>query len=102
MVVVQLDRIRPRLEIFVGPSSNASTNNRRADCHTQTMFSLTQRFLPTILPVRRFSVTASVSNVTLNLTEGEQSIHAKLTEKFSPSALQVQDVSGSKYVDSSG
>ncbi|CCM01041.1 uncharacterized protein FIBRA_03089 [Fibroporia radiculosa] len=29
-----------------------------------------------------------------NLSEGENTIYAKLTEKFSPSELQVQDVSG--------
>ncbi|KAE9405962.1 bola-like protein [Gymnopus androsaceus JB14] len=58
------------------------------------MFSLTRRFLPTTLPVRRFSATPYVSNITPNSTEGEQNIHSKLTEKFQPSVLQVQDVSG--------
>ncbi|KAF9569395.1 bola-like protein [Agrocybe pediades] len=34
------------------------------------------------------------SSATPGLSEGEQLIHDKLTEKFQPSQLQVQDVSG--------
>ncbi|KAG7097231.1 hypothetical protein E1B28_004602 [Marasmius oreades] len=46
--------------------------------------------------IRNFSRTSVSLNQSLPsaLSDGEQSIYAKLTEKFSPSQLQVQDVSG--------
>ena len=41
---------------------------------------------------------ANVSNgPPSNLSEGEQNIYAKLTEKFTPSHVQVQDVSGASW-----
>ncbi|KAF9263673.1 bola-like protein [Marasmius fiardii PR-910] len=46
--------------------------------------------------IRRFSRTSIHSHQSppSKLSDGEQNIYAKLTEKFSPSQLQVQDVSG--------
>ncbi|RDB23257.1 putative bolA-like protein C4B3.11c [Hypsizygus marmoreus] len=42
--------------------------------------------------VRAF--TASAARCTPSLSDGEQTIHDKLTAKFAPSQLKVQDVSG--------
>jgi stress-induced morphogen len=62
------------------------------------MFSLTRRLLPTVHSARAFSATACSRNAPASsqpeLLEGEQLITQKLVEKFAPSQLQVQDVSG--------
>uniref|UniRef100_A0A8H7Y1J3 Bola-like protein n=1 Tax=Psilocybe cubensis TaxID=181762 RepID=A0A8H7Y1J3_PSICU len=66
---------------------------------------LSRRLLsPQVLSIRRswLSTTATWSSATSatastappGLSEGEQVIHEKLTAKFAPSQLQVQDVSG--------
>ncbi|KAF9076506.1 bola protein [Rhodocollybia butyracea] len=53
------------------------------------MFSVARRhLLPTVSRARRFSAAPD------SRTEGERLITTKLTEKFRPSALQVQDTSG--------
>ncbi|ESK93784.1 hypothetical protein Moror_1064 [Moniliophthora roreri MCA 2997] len=62
------------------------------------MFSLTRR-LPQATRIRWFShALVNFNQSTLpppsDLSEGEQNIYAKLTERFTPSQLQVQDVSG--------
>ncbi|KAL0580786.1 hypothetical protein V5O48_001251 [Marasmius crinis-equi] len=49
--------------------------------------------LPQIRNLSRSAIAFNQSPAS-GLSEGEQHIHAKLTEKFSPSQLQVQDVSG--------
>ncbi|KAH7868771.1 bola-like protein [Lentinula edodes] len=58
------------------------------------MFSLSRQCLRTAVQVRRFSATSYVSNADTTSTQGEQHIRAKLTEKFKPTTLRVQDVSG--------
>ncbi|KAF8901634.1 bola-like protein [Gymnopilus junonius] len=60
------------------------------------MLALRRLFHPPTASGRAFSASSKWRNTTFNssLTEGEQLIHAKLTAKFSPSQLQVQDVSG--------
>ena len=67
-----------------------------------TMFPLTKRVFPTLYASRTFSCTGPTRNNPIpspsppaaDLTDGEKTIHQKLTEKFNPSELQVQDVSG--------
>ena len=62
------------------------------------MLSLTRRLAPSVLQIRRFA-TAPPPPATpppRNLSEGEQVIHSKLTDRFSPSELLVQDVSGTQ------
>ncbi|KAF5369757.1 hypothetical protein D9758_001337 [Tetrapyrgos nigripes] len=63
------------------------------------MLTATRRIFSTTLQARRFSASVLVSNANTSssspdVTEGERNIHAKLTEKFAPSQLQVQDISG--------
>ncbi|KAF8974676.1 bola protein [Flammula alnicola] len=64
------------------------------------MLSLTRRLLPAVQSARAFSVTSLSRNASasasksVDLLEGEQLIYQKLTDKFEPSQLQVQDVSG--------
>ncbi|KAF9482034.1 bola-like protein [Pholiota conissans] len=62
------------------------------------MFSLARRLLPAAHSVRTFSATALPRNASsspkADLLEGEQLISKKLIEKFTPSQLQVQDISG--------
>ncbi|KIK65597.1 hypothetical protein GYMLUDRAFT_70694 [Collybiopsis luxurians FD-317 M1] len=53
------------------------------------MLSISRRFLATALHARRFSAIPDSS-----LTKGEQNIRSKLIEKFNPSTIHVQDVSG--------
>ncbi|KAJ7937344.1 bola protein [Mycena leptocephala] len=48
----------------------------------------TRRWLPAALRLRRFS------DVTVTPTNKEQIIYNKLTERFSPSQLQIADISG--------
>jgi BolA-like protein 3 len=63
------------------------------------MLAVTRRMFSTGLQARRFSTSVLISNTNVSsppdATEGERNIYAKLTEKFSPSQLQVQDISGS-------
>ncbi|PBL02168.1 bola-like protein [Armillaria gallica] len=54
------------------------------------MLSITRRLFPAARHLR--SLTTAVPPT--DLSEGEQNIYSKLTQKFSPSQLQVQDVSG--------
>lgn len=69
------------------------------------MLSLTRRLVPAALSARSFSTTlswrtaASPKQSSPSLSEGEQVIHEKLTAKFQPSHLQVQDVSGEPICD---
>jgi len=62
------------------------------------MLALSRRVFPALTTTRSFSSTAFWSNagtsVPSGLSEGEQHIYEKLTGKFAPSQLQVQDVSG--------
>ena len=64
------------------------------------MLSFARRLFPAVASVHRFSTTARVcvsagqTQAAPEASEGEQHIINKLTEKFSPSQLQVQDVSG--------
>ncbi|KAJ3790707.1 bola-like protein [Lentinula aff. detonsa] len=58
------------------------------------MFSLSRRCLQRTVQIRRFAATSYVSNADATSTQGEQHIRAKLTEKFNPTSLQVQDISG--------
>ena len=64
------------------------------------MLVLLRRLLPALAPARAFSVASNWRAASANsspssgLSEGEFAIHAKLTAKFGPSQLQVQDVSG--------
>ncbi|TFK43255.1 bola protein [Crucibulum laeve] len=66
------------------------------------MLSSLRQFVPVIRNIRSFSAvaptfdtaTASASAPIPETSEGEQTIHAKLTAKFAPSQLQVQDISG--------
>lgn len=50
------------------------------------MLSITRRLFPAARHLRSLTTAA--------LSEGEQNIYSKLSQKFSPSQLQVQDVSG--------
>ncbi|KAJ3758050.1 bola-like protein [Lentinula raphanica] len=59
-----------------------------------SFLSLSRRCLPKTIQIRPFSATSYVSNAGTQSTQGEQHIRAKLTEKFNPTTLQVQDVSG--------
>lgn len=83
-------------------SSQSERANSRAQHSSQIMFSLTRRLLPTAYSTRAFSVTALKRNgATLppqDSLEGEQLIIQKLVEKFAPSQLQVQDVSGTSLL----
>lgn len=64
------------------------------------MLAFPRRLLPALAPIRAFSVASSWQaasakpSPTSGLSEGELAIHDKLTAKFAPSQLQVQDVSG--------
>ncbi|KAJ3991651.1 bola-like protein [Lentinula boryana] len=58
------------------------------------MFSLSRRCLQTTVQIRRFAATSYESNAHATSTQGEQHIREKLTEKFNPTSLQVQDISG--------
>jgi len=64
------------------------------------MLVLPRRLLPALAPTRAFSVASNLRTASANsspsssLSEGELAIHAKLTAKFVPTQLQVQDVSG--------
>jgi hypothetical protein len=59
------------------------------------MFSIARRLVPTALGARRFTHTAPrLADTPTAVLEGEKLIHAKLTDRFAPSQLQVQDVSG--------
>ncbi|KAF8897222.1 bola protein [Infundibulicybe gibba] len=59
------------------------------------MFALIRRLVPTTtLNLRRLATNQSTPAPPSDLTEGEQVIHAKLADRFAPSQLQVQDVSG--------
>ncbi|KAF8076078.1 bola protein [Lyophyllum atratum] len=65
------------------------------------MLSLTRRLLPSVraTPLRTFTVsaarrTAADAPAPAPAHRGEELIVAKLTEKFAPSQLKVQDVSG--------
>ncbi|THV05442.1 bola-like protein [Dendrothele bispora CBS 962.96] len=64
------------------------------------MFGITRRIFSTGLQsqARRFSASPlslnTSSTIPTDATEGERNIYQKLTEKFAPSHLQVQDVSG--------
>ncbi|KAJ7095092.1 bola-like protein [Mycena belliarum] len=53
----------------------------------------TRRWLPAALQLRRLSVAAPLSPLGTALPK-ERIIHNKLTERFSPSELQIEDVSG--------
>lgn len=55
-----------------------------------TLLSLTRRLFPAARQLRVYSTALPP------LEDREKSIHAKLTEKFSPSQLDVQDVSGAR------
>ncbi|KAK0468014.1 bola protein [Desarmillaria tabescens] len=55
------------------------------------MLSFTRRLFPAARHLR--SLTTATTPPT-DLSEGEQNIYSKLSQKFSPSQLQVQDVSG--------
>ncbi|KAF9045962.1 bola-like protein [Hymenopellis radicata] len=55
------------------------------------MLPFTRRLFPVARQLRLYSTQPAAA---VNLLEGEQNIIAKLTEKFSPTQLQVQDVSG--------
>jgi len=57
------------------------------------MQSLSRRMLTTFLVPRRLSSSSSVIPPS-EQTPGEKTIHEKLTAKFSPTQLQVQDISG--------
>lgn len=57
------------------------------------MLAFTRRLLPLSRQLRSYSA-AGAPNAAPALLDGEQNIHAKLMEKFAPSQLQVQDVSG--------
>ena len=66
------------------------------------MLPFTRRLFPTPRAVRTFTTAATQRNATSNkpssnLSEGEQNIYAKLTAKFMPSQLEVQDVSGTRW-----
>ncbi|KIY72970.1 bola-like protein [Cylindrobasidium torrendii FP15055 ss-10] len=52
------------------------------------MLAFTRRLLPLTRSIRAYSTPPP------SLLDGEQTIYQKLTEKFAPSQLQVQDVSG--------
>ncbi|KAF9534964.1 bola protein [Crepidotus variabilis] len=66
------------------------------------MLSLSRRVFPALHTTRSFSYTALIRNATAGsttpndpeLTTREQTIWTKLTNKFEPSQLQIQDVSG--------
>ena len=64
------------------------------------MLPFTRQLFPTPRAVGTFTTAATRRNTKAsnnppsNLSEGEQNIYAKLTAKFTPSQLQVQDVSG--------
>jgi len=60
------------------------------------MLSLTRRLAPSVLQVRRFTTgpPPPATPPARELSEGEQTIHVKLTDRFAPSELLVQDVSG--------
>jgi hypothetical protein len=66
------------------------------------MLQFTRRLFPTPRAVGTFTTAATRRNVNISstpssdLSEGEQNIYAKLTAKFTPSQLQVQDVSGTR------
>lgn len=68
------------------------------------MLPFTRRLFPTLRAVGTFTTAATRRNAKAsnnppsNLSEGEQNIYAKLTAKFTPSQLQVQDVSGMRWL----
>jgi stress-induced morphogen len=55
-----------------------------------------RRLLPSVFNTQRFSTSALrlTTPTSPPLSEGEHAIRAKLTDRFSPSQLRVQDVSG--------
>ena len=67
------------------------------------MLSFTRRLFITPRAVGTFTTAATRRNVEAsngppsNLSEGEQNIYAKLSEKFTPSQLEVQNVSGAHW-----
>lgn len=67
------------------------------------MLSFTRRLFPVPRAVGAFATAATQRNAKAsngppsNLSEGEQNIYAKLTAKFTPSEVQVQDVSGAHW-----
>lgn len=63
------------------------------------MLAFVRRLVPPVRNLRSLSVAAprrqdTVAPSEVKLLEGEKEIHAKLTERFAPSQLEVQDVSG--------
>lgn len=56
---------------------------------------LSRRILPVLQAIRPFSTTAQWRNTSSHSSDGEQTIHDKLTAQFAPSHLKVLDVSGS-------
>ena len=86
------------LDLFPFPAP--SNRTRPFSFFRSMMLSFARRLFPAVASAQRFSTTARVC-VTAGQTqpapeasEGEQHIINKLTEKFAPSQLQVQDVSG--------
>jgi hypothetical protein len=60
------------------------------------LYIASRRLVPSVSNVQRLSSSALrlTTPAPPPLSEGEQAIHTKLKEKFSPSQLRVQDVSG--------
>ncbi|KAF9057445.1 bola protein [Panaeolus papilionaceus] len=58
------------------------------------MFAITRRLLPSLHQSRAFSASALRANLQADASKGEKTIYDKLTAKFAPSELKVQDVSG--------
>lgn len=60
------------------------------------LYIVSRRLVASVSNVQRFSSSALRLTIPARppLSEGEQAIHTKLTEMFSPSELRVQDVSG--------
>ncbi|PPR02482.1 hypothetical protein CVT24_002031 [Panaeolus cyanescens] len=58
------------------------------------MLAITRRLLPASLSTRSFYASAIRANLQADASKGEQAIYHKLTQKFSPTELRVQDVSG--------
>lgn len=94
MLLVVCDR--PPTYVQEAPiiSESKSVTNFRPSAFTRitAMLSLTRRLTPSVLWMRRLAT--GPASPPRQLSEGEQAIHTKLTDRFAPSELLVQDVSG--------
>lgn len=76
-----------------------SDQSEHPDPSKSTMLAFPRRLWPALAPIRALSVASSRAasakpSQSSGLSEGELAIHDKLTARFAPSQLQVQDVSG--------